>query len=112
MKVAIAGYGVEGRTSHEYYKNRGDEVTVVDERDAVELPDGIAAILGPGSFDKLDDFDLIIRSPGIAPKKLPYGDKVWSATREFFEKRPAPIIGVTGTGFGTMCMTICAMSNC
>ena len=102
MKVAIAGYGVEGRASYEYYKDRGDEVTVVDERDGAELPDGIKTILGPGSFNRLDGFDLIVRSPGIAPKKLPYGDKVWSATREFFEKCPAPIIGVTGTkGKGT-----------
>lgn len=102
MKVAIAGYGVEGRASYEYYKARGDEVVVVDGREDIILPEGTSSLLGIDSLSQLADFDVIIRSPGVPPKKLPYGDKVWSATNEFFSKCPAPIIGVTGTkGKGT-----------
>ncbi len=111
MKIAIAGYGLEGKSALEYFNRDGNEVTIADERDSIEtLPDGIATILGPDVFSKLDDFDLIIRSPGINPNKLPYGNKVWSATNEFFEKCPAPIIGVTGTkGKGTTSSFIAAI---
>lgn len=103
MKVAIAGYGVEGKASFEYWNRPGNELTIVDEREAVdELPEGATAILGSGAFSHLADFDLIIRSPSIQPNKLRYGDKVWSSTNEFFEKCPARIVGVTGTkGKGT-----------
>lgn len=102
MKIAIAGYGAEGKASYEYYKARGDEVIIVDESDCLELPAGTQAILGADAFSDLSGFDLIVRSPGISPKKLPYEGKVWSATREFFTRCPAPVIGVTGTkGKGT-----------
>ena len=103
MNVALAGFGQEGRASYEYWTNLGDEVTIADERDTIDdLPDGAATILGKDSFSKLGGFDLIVRSPGINPNKLPYGEKVWSATNEFFDKCPAEIIGVTGTkGKGT-----------
>lgn len=103
MKIAIAGYGIEGKANFEYWNMAGNELTIVDEREAVDgLPQGAATILGAGAFSQLADFDLIVRSPSIHPGKLPYGDKVWSATNEFFAKCPAPIIGVTGTkGKGT-----------
>lgn len=102
MKVAIAGYGIEGQASHEYYEARGDEVVVVDENESAALPEDTRSILGRDAFSRLEEFDLIVRSPGIAPDKLPYGDKVWSATNEFFARCKAPIIGVTGTkGKGT-----------
>src|SRR5690606_6882026 len=78
------------------------DVVVADERDDVVLPEGVAAILGERAFEGLAEFDLILRSPGIHPKKLPYRNKVWTATNEFFAHCPAQIIGVTGTkGKGT-----------
>ncbi len=74
------------------------------------MPSGIETITGPDAFSKLSDFDLIVRSPGINPKKLPYGDKVWSATNEFFKHCPADIIGVTGSkGKGTTCSLIASI---
>lgn len=103
MKIAIVGYGLEGKASYAYWNMPGNEVTIVDERSTVDdLPVNASAIFGTTSFSKLEDFDLIIRSPSVHPDKLPYGDKVWSTTNEFFAKCPAPIIGVTGTkGKGT-----------
>lgn len=102
MKVAIAGYGLEGKTSYEYYQARGDKVVIADEREDIALPEAAEAILGPDALGKLGGFDLIIRSPGIAPEKLPYEGKVWSQANEFFAQCPVPIIGVTGTkGKGT-----------
>lgn len=103
MNIALAGFGQEGRVSYDYWNRDGNTLTVVDERNTIEgLPVGVSTITGDDAFSRLSDFDLIIRSPGINPHKLPYGDKVWSATNEFFAKCPAPIIGVTGTkGKGT-----------
>ncbi|HET7630614.1 MAG TPA: Mur ligase family protein, partial [Candidatus Saccharimonadales bacterium] len=104
MKVAIAGYGVEGKASYKYWRSLGEQVTIVDEQaiSAHDLPYGAAAITGPGSFKALDGFDLVVRSPGIAPDRLNTGGKVWSATNEFMTKCQTPIIGVTGSkGKGT-----------
>lgn len=103
MDVVIAGYGVEGRASYDYWRALGHAVAVADERDELtNTPDDAHTIVGANAFNELGGFDLIIRSPGVSPAKLPYGDKVWSATNEFFAKCPAPIIGVTGTkGKGT-----------
>ena len=103
MKIAIAGYGIEGRASLNYWNSAENELTIVDERDFIdELPDGVASLLGPDAFKKLHGFDLVIRTASLAPQKILTDGKIWSATNEFFEKCPAPIIGVTGTkGKGT-----------
>lgn len=96
QKVAILGYGLEGKDAEKYFQTRGAKITILDQK-----------------FDKnylknLNDFDLIVRSPGvyrylpeiIAAEKA--GVKITSAIKIFFENCPAKIIGVTGTkGKGT-----------
>ena len=103
MNIALAGFGQEGKASYDYWNKDGNLLTLVTEQDSItDAPEGVPTITGPDAFSKLAEFDLIIRSPGVNPRKLPYGDKVWSATNEFFARCQAPIIGVTGTkGKGT-----------
>ncbi len=105
MKIAIAGYGVEGKENYAYWAaDPANELTIVNEHDdeSTVYPEGVATILGEGAFSQLHDFDLVVRTAGLAPRKITTNGTVWSATNEFFEKCPAPIIGVTGSkGKGT-----------
>jgi UDP-N-acetylmuramoylalanine--D-glutamate ligase len=104
MKIAIAGYGVEGQENFRYWSQSPDnDVTIADENGTgAAFPEGAATITGPNAFKKLQGFDMVIRTAGLAPRKIVTDGNVWSATNEFFEKCPAPIIGITGSkGKGT-----------
>lgn len=112
MKVAIAGYGAEGQSSYRYFVGRGDDVTIVTNKvsEQFPIPDGAQAILADDAFDRLNDFDLVLRTPPMRPDSIATRGKVWSATNEFFAMSPAPIIGVTGTkGKGTVSSLIAAI---
>ena len=109
MKIAIAGYGTEGRVSYDYWSALGNEVVIVDERDidTDQLPVDASIITGSDAFSRLNGFDLVVRTAGLAPHKIQTDGKIWSATNEFFVKCQAPIIGVTGTkGKGTTCSLV------
>lgn len=104
MKIAIAGYGLEGGQNYLYYSALGHDVTIVDEKEVPDrpIPEGAKTLFGKGVFSLLDGFDQIVRTAGLNPKKIKTDGTIWSATNEFFDKSPAPIIGVTGTkGKGT-----------
>lgn len=109
MKVAVAGYGVEGEENYKYWSKLGADVTIFDEAQetARPLPQGADTVLGEGVFKKLNGFDLVVRTASLNPDKIKTDGKIWSATNEFFEECPAPIIGVTGTkGKGTTCSLV------
>ncbi len=105
MNIAIAGYGVEGEENYTYWsKDPTNTITIVDQNTTPTrpLPGGVQTLLAPDAFERLQGFDLVVRTAGLAPYKITTDGTVWSATNEFFEKCPAPIIGVTGSkGKGT-----------
>ena len=113
MKIIIAGYGVEGISNLIYFRRKfpDAEFVVADERPADKLPaipDGVKLISGKNVFsEQLGDADLVVRTASLPPRNIKTSGKIWSATNEFFDKCPAPIIGVTGTkGKGTTCSLI------
>lgn len=110
MRVAVLGYGVEGEVSAAYWHKLGNEVTVCDENEQLKLPRKYRTKLGEDYLSDLDQFDLLVRSPGLnrekilnANPKTDLGEKITSSLNEFMAKCPSKnIIGVTGTkGKGT-----------
>lgn len=102
MKIAIAGYGLEGKQNYKYFNKPGNDLTIVDEREDIDIPSDAKYITGDGVYDDMSQFDMVIRTAGLSPLKIKKAKLVWSATNEFFAKCKVPIIGVTGTkGKGT-----------
>lgn len=104
MKIAVAGYGIEGESNYRYWTTDPDnEVTIVDEHmPSREMPKSADTIICENAFSKLQDFDLVIRTAGLAPHKIRTNGKIWSSTNEFLKKYSSQTIGITGTkGKGT-----------
>ena len=106
MKIALVGYGVEGKSAYTYYASRFPDAkfTVYDESEQpkLELPSGVELASGKSALEQSINADVVVRSPAIAPSKINTSGKITSVTREFFDTCPAPIIGVTGSkGKGT-----------
>ncbi|MBQ2637991.1 UDP-N-acetylmuramoyl-L-alanine--D-glutamate ligase [Candidatus Saccharibacteria bacterium] len=118
MKLAILGYGVEGKSVEKYFKTHpydnvppeDIEIKIFDDFKDEDI-DGF----------ELEDYDVIFRTPSVRPhydfkkyeKETEYAAEKphWtSATKYFFAHCPAEIISVTGTkGKGTTCSMIAAI---
>lgn len=104
MKIAILGFGREGKSILKFLQNRGftrirtriyadkkDEIWILDQNPRSNVPRGIKTQLGKNYLKDLNRFDIVFRSPGI-PYRLPEiqrakkaGVKISSATKLFFE---------------------------
>lgn len=114
-KIAILGFGIEGRDLALFLLRQGVRITVFDKKPEGELDFSgidksvITNFTGEKYLDRgLGDFDYVFRSPGVY-RYIPQivdaeskGVKISSAIKLFFDTCPAKIIGVTGTkGKGT-----------
>lgn len=98
MKIALLGYGKEGKSAENYCKKhfKDAKYKVFEDFKPSEL-----------KSDDFSSFDYIFRSPSVPPLGLP---QETSVTKYFFDHCPCPIIGVTGTkGKGTTCSFIKAL---
>ncbi|MBR2709536.1 UDP-N-acetylmuramoyl-L-alanine--D-glutamate ligase [Candidatus Saccharibacteria bacterium] len=95
MKIALLGYGKEGKAAEKYF--RGHEKDVSFDIYENETPEVMRA-------RDYSHYDLVFRSPSVPPMKLP---NETSVTKYFFSHCPCQIIGVTATkGKGTTCSFI------
>jgi UDP-N-acetylmuramoylalanine--D-glutamate ligase len=116
-KVAILGLGVNNQSLTRYLLAGGVAVTIRERSTELEqkfskeweqFSSLITWQIGPKTLDKLEQFEVVFRSPSIpflAPelqKAAKKGVEIYSQTKLFFDLCPAPIIGITGTnGKGT-----------
>ncbi len=117
MRIAILGFGQEGQAAYDYWRSPDNQLVACDQNEAVELPSDVARQLGPDYLKNLDGFDVVVRSPGIAPSDIVAANspgiltKVTTGLNEFFRVCPTKnIIGITGTkGKGTTSTLIAKM---
>jgi UDP-N-acetylmuramoylalanine--D-glutamate ligase len=85
----ILGFGREGRDTFRFFKKLLPEkkISIADQK------------FSKNYLEKLKDYDVIVKSPGIPFKVLQNTDlcKITTQTEIFFENCPGKIIGITGT---------------
>lgn len=117
MKIAILGYGKQGRSAHEYWGAKGHVITICDQNPNLILPEGVDSKLGKYWNKDLDKYDLLVRSPFVHPREITRYckkeiiNKVTTVTDEFLKVCPTEnVVGVTGTkGKGTTSTLIAEM---
>lgn len=108
--VLILGYGREGKSIHRWLMTHYPDmrVGIADRRvktDSTtgEIDNGAAVYNGEGYLFHLDEYDTVVRSPGISPylpevsEYIKKGGHVTSATNIFFSLVRGTTIGITGT---------------
>jgi UDP-N-acetylmuramoylalanine--D-glutamate ligase len=117
MKIAIVGFDTEGRATYDYLKSIGEtDVTICDQNELLEVPDGLPTRLGDGYLNGLNEFDAVVRTAGLHPAKIlaqnpGIQERITTHINLFFGATPTQnIIGVTGTkGKGTTSTLITKM---
>lgn len=100
--IAILGFGREGKSTYNFIRKYLNEqkLTILD-KDKIILDDPYTKIItGNNYLESLEDYDLIIKSPGISLKNIDYHhieDKLTSELELILEVFSKNIIGITGT---------------
>ncbi len=109
-KIAILGFGVEGKAMADYLSASGIAFDLLDKNPELEKPENFSGnfISGENYLDSARNYEIIFRSPGISYNSPQIqdaksaGTTVTSQIKYFFDNCPSKIIGVTGTkGKGT-----------
>jgi UDP-N-acetylmuramoylalanine--D-glutamate ligase len=114
QNIFLAGLGTEGEATLRFLERIGaTKVTVGDSKNLDQLTLKQQTLVqnltlgyqgGAGAFADLDQFDLIIKSPGIATSLIKTTSKITSATEIFFANSKGFKLGVTGSkGKSTTC---------
>ena len=100
-RILILGFGREGKSSLAFIQKYLPHATIgVADKNAEALKDlsGVAVYSGENYFDAINDYDIVLKTPGISllGKDVDLS-KITSQTDLFLEEFHGQIIGVTGT---------------
>ena len=99
-KVLILGFGREGRST--YRTLQGVETVAalaVADGMAADLPADVTTYTGDGYLDHLEEYDVVIKSPGVPLPKHPaeYTCRITSQIELFLQRYAPQTVGITGT---------------
>lgn len=99
--VLILGFGREGRSTYELIRKElpGKHITVADKNEITLDDENVTLICGEKYMDCVNDFDLVMKSPGISAKdiKIDPSTEISCQTDMFMRFSGCRAIGVTGT---------------
>ena len=103
--IAILGFGREGKTSYQFIKKYLPEskITIIDSvdyssDDLVKEDTNVSFVFGENYLDNLNDYDLILKTPGISLLGVEYdSSKITSQIELLLETHRDKVIGITGT---------------
>lgn len=100
--VLILGFGREGKSTYQLFLKVGGykSITIADKNlISYELPKEVGVITGEDYQKTMNDYDIIMKSPGIVLEQplSYYTCKIASQTELFFARYGRQIVGITGT---------------
>lgn len=108
-KIIILGFGMEGETTYNFIRKHlptqkltiGDmNEVIIEDYPNLEKDNNLTLILGKNYLDNLEEYDLIIKTPGLSLKDVDiskYQHKITSQLELVMEYLDVFSIGITGT---------------
>lgn len=119
--VGVIGVGTSNIPALKYLASMGAKVTALDKREKLDIDIseletlGVKFVLGQNYLDNLNDFQYILRSPGVKPftpeleEAIAKGAILTSEIELLMELAPCKTIGVTGSDGKTTTTTLISM---
>lgn len=104
-KIAILGFGKQGKATYSYLKNKfpNKKLTIIDKNPNIDIsnltPD-TAIKVGDNYLDGIEEFDLIIKAPGVVLKDVDislFENKIITDYELLLKYTDAFTIGITGS---------------
>jgi UDP-N-acetylmuramoylalanine--D-glutamate ligase len=102
-KILILGFGREGKSSYQFLRKHFPDLPLaIADKNSVDKSslNSVQFYSGEKYFEAMDDFDLIIKSPGIPLSQTQiqkYKKQLTSQTDIFLKLCPAKVVGITGS---------------
>ncbi|MCL1850552.1 MAG: hypothetical protein FWF70_03990, partial [Bacteroidetes bacterium] len=89
-KIAILGFGREGKSSLNFIRNHlPDKQLYIHDKNSIEInDDNVSIVSGENYLQNLNDYDIILKTPGISFANLNYfiePEKISSQTALFLQ---------------------------
>ncbi len=109
--IAILGRGMEWQSTYRFLQKEGipdSSIAIFDQHTDKDFPAWVTTFTGPGYLTHLQDYDVIMRSPGITDVLLQnelqdtalweiIAPRLTNQTQLFLDRFQGTVIGITGT---------------